>query len=283
MLLLRKEPMKTQSKAPHKLTDDLLRVARDTVRQIREAQLLLVASSLAYTTLLSIIPLLALSFAIFQTFGGMEKLYSIIEPVVISNLAKGTGESTMIAIRGFIANIKVKTLGTSGLIALVFTCMSMLSSIEKAINRVWKAEITRHWFQRIAAYWFFITIGPLAFSVAFAFASSQEMKMAKLIPSGTAGFILIIALLTAIYKGVPHRKVRWHAAWIPAVLTALLLAAARNGYTIYTHRIVSYNKIYGSLGAVPIFLVWIYILWILVLGGAAFGAALQKRMEVAKE
>lgn len=252
----------------------------DTATQIKEANLLLVASSLAYTTILSIIPLLAVSFAVFQAFGGMEKLYSLIEPVVISNLAEGTGEEAMLAIRSFISNIRVKTLGAGGLLALIFTCISMLSSAEKAINRVWKSEITRPIFQRIAIYWFFITLGPIAFSVVFAAVSSQEIQIIRLLPSGTGAWILSVLILSAVYKWTPNRHVHWISACAPAFITSLLLMTARLGYALYTQKIVSYNKIYGSLGAVPIFLVWIYLVWTIILSGAAMGVAVQKKMEL---
>ena len=272
--------MKTPARHPKLTRNNIVAILRETVSEIRQAQLLLAASSLAYTTLLSIIPLLAVSFAIFQIFGGMEKLYAIIEPMVLSNLAKGTGEDAVHYIRTFIGNIKVKTLGAGGLAALIFTCVSLLSSAETAINRVWKTEITRPLFQRIAGYWFFITLGPIAFSVMVAALTSQQMPLTGLVHQGLGGFLIGVIVLTTIYKWTPNRHVHWVAALVPAIVTETFLVIARNGYAIYTHRMVSYNKIYGSLGAVPIFMVWIYTVWIIILAGAAFGSSIQKRMDL---
>src|SRR4051812_18566731 len=111
--------------------------ARRTWREIQKAQLFMTASSLAYTTILSIIPLLALSFAVFQAFGGLSKLQSTIEPFIVSNLAEGASDEVVARIRDFIRNAHGSVLGVGGMIGLIFTSMSMLSSIENAINRVW--------------------------------------------------------------------------------------------------------------------------------------------------
>lgn len=250
----------------------------DTLREIKEAQLALSASSLAYTTILSIIPLLAVSFAVFQAFGGLNKLYEVIEPFVISNLARDAGEKAMEQIRVFISNVKTTTIGAAGFAGLIFTCVTMLSSAEAAINRVWKVEITRPLFQRIAMYWFFITLGPFGFSVMFAMLSSSEMQMKW--PSGTGYFIISVVILSLAYKFVPNRKVHWPSAIFPALLSAACIALARFGYGIYTRQVVTYSKVYGSLGAIPIILVWIYVVWLIILTGAALGASLQKRLEL---
>ena len=253
---------------------------KDTYKYLREAQLPLVASSLAYITILSIIPLLAVSFSIFQAFGGLEKLYETIEPLVIQNLAQNSSEEAMAAIRRFITNAHAAAIGTTGLVALIITSMSMLSSIENSINRVWKTPNSRTIFQRIAAYWLIVTMGPLALAIVFGFATSSDFPVSKLVPSGTGSFLIAVSLLFIVYKYVPNRHVNFWPALISATCTAFLWNLARFGYAIYTQKVVSYSKIYGSLGAIPILLLWIYIIWLIILSGVALSAALQKRTEV---
>lgn len=273
---------KTHEHRPHKAGERLTAfksVMIDTGKQIQEAQLPQAASSLAYTTILSIIPLLAMSFSIFQAFGGMEKLYGTIEPLIIENLAEGSSEEAIQAIRKFIGNIHAGTLGASGLVGLIITSMTMLASIEKAINRIWKTPMTRSLFQRISSYWLFITLGPLGMGVAIGAATGSELSLAKILPSGAGLFIIVTFVFFSIYKWVPHRKVHWIPALTSAVLTALLWNLARLGYALYTKQVVTYNKIYGSLAAIPILLLWIYIIWLIVLSGAAFSAAFQKRFD----
>jgi membrane protein len=255
-------------------------VLRDTRELIQSAQLLMVASSLAYTTILSIIPLLAVSFSIFQAFGGLDKLYATIEPVVINNLAEGSSEEVMVQIRHFIGNIHAGALGAGGMVGLIFTCMSMLFSAEKAINRVWNAPMNRTLFQRVSSYWLLITLGPLAMAFMLGAGISAQIPLTRYLPSGTGGFLLAIGLFFVTYKFVPHRRVHWMPALIAAWVTAVAWNVARLGYAVYTSKVLTYSKIYGSLGAVPILLLWIYIIWVVILSGAALGAALQKRAEL---
>lgn len=255
-------------------------VSKETLRQFNEAQLLLVASSLAYTTILSIIPAIAVSFSIFKAFGGASQLYERIEPFIIENLAEGADDQALTAIRSFINNAHAGAIGTGGLIGLIVTTMSMLASIEKAINRIWRVEVERPLFQRITSYWFFVTLGPLGFSVALGAATSGAAPITQFLPSGTGIFLLTIGIFYLVYKYVPHCKVKWQPALLSAVVTAVLWNLARISYALYTEKAVTYDKIYGSLAAVPVLLLWIYIIWVIILSGAALTAGLQRRFSL---
>lgn len=257
-------------------------VTQDTWKQMNEAQLFLVASSLAYNTILSLIPLLAVSFAIFQAFGGLEKLYETVEPWILNNLASGSSEEAMQFLRKFVSNANAGAIGITGFVGLVATSMAMLSSIEKAINQVWRAEFRRPFFQRIVTYWFFITLGPLGIAVGLgALTSTSDASITRFLPSGSGTFLIGVAVLYAVYRYVPHRVVAWRPALVSAFVASVFLGIARWGYEIYTRKVVSYDKIYGSLGAVPILILWIYIIWLVVLTGAALCAALQKKVKAA--
>jgi membrane protein len=248
---------------------------QDTIRKIREAEIATAASALAYTTILSIIPLLAVSFSIFKAFGGLDKLYGVIEPFIFENLAEGADEKTLGVFRSFVGNIHAGTLGVGGMIALLFTSMSMLASVEKGINKVWQARIRKSLFQRVTLYWFFLTLGPLGLSLAIGFATALNVPMRKVLPSGIPFFFILVGLFYGLYKYVPHRRVHWKAALISAVLTSFSWVMAKAVYGIYVKKVLSYNRIYGSLGAIPIFLLWVYVAWLVILCGAAFSASLQ--------
>jgi membrane protein len=248
---------------------------QDTVKRVQEAEIPVAASSLAYTTILSVIPLLAVSFSIFKAFGGLENLYSTIEPFIFENLAEGADEKTLTTIHSFIGNIHASTLGIGGLIALLLTSMSMLSSIEKTINRIWKTPMNRGIFQRVTIYWFFITLGPLALAVAIGAATSLDIPLSKVLPSGIPFFFILVGLFYGVYRYVPHRRVYWKSALGASIGTSLIWVITKALYGIYVRHVVSYDRIYGSLGAIPIFLVWIYVAWLVILTGAAFSASLQ--------
>lgn len=252
---------------------------KETWAQMQRSQLLLVASSLAYTTILSIIPMLAVSFAIFKAFGGLERLYATIEPFILSNLTEGSSDEAIAAIRRFLENAQASAIGIGGFIGLVATSMSMLHSIEHAINSVWGAPARRHYFQRIATYWFFVTVGPLGAAVAVGMATSSDFPLWKFVPDGTGIFLLTVMFFSAVFKWAPNCDVHWPYAIVSAAVTATGLAIARTGYGLYTSTVVTYSKIYGSLGAIPIFLLWIFIVWVIVLTGAALSSVLQSRLE----
>ncbi len=265
-------------KVKQKLTDKTPKVLIETVRQIQEARLFMVASSLAYTTIMSIIPLLAVSFAIFKAFGGMSKVFGTVEPLILSYLTEGTSEEVIKILHQFIDNTHTTVVGVGGMVGLILTSMVMLSNIESAINLVWKAQNTRTFFQKVSSYWMIITLGPLALSVAVGAATSSNLPMASLFPSGSGILGLAFVGFFCMYKFVPQARVRWQAAMIASLVTSVVWDIARYSYVMYTKHAVSYNNVYGSLGAVPILLLWIYILWVIVLCGAAFTAVLQRRM-----
>ncbi|MBN21639.1 MAG: hypothetical protein CL678_10170 [Bdellovibrionaceae bacterium] len=251
----------------------------DTWKVATDTDVLLTASSLAYTTILAIVPLLAVSFSIFQSFGGLDNLYQTIEPFIIENLAQEAGSDAMRIIRKMIANIHAGALGAGGFVGLIVTSMSMLSSAEKAINRVWNTQPSRPLFYRLSSYWLFISLGPLAFAFALGSSKAQSLNFERILPEGGFGFILIVFFFYLIYQFVPSRKVHWKPAIGGALFTASFWYLAKIGYGVYTSTVLTYNKIYGSMAAIPILLLWIFILWVVILSGAAFSSAIQKRFD----
>lgn len=257
----------------------LEKTLRDTWTQIQSAQLFTVAASLAYTTILSIIPLLALSFAVFKVFGGMDQVYDKLQPFLLNNLAEGVNDDAISTLAQFINQTQAGTVGVLGFFALVVTSMSMLSSIEQAINRVWGVPNTRPIFLRFATYWMFITLGPLLLALLIGVASTSREVALQWVPGWVGIFLITTAGFFGLYRWVPNTKVYWGYAAIAALTAAILWNVAQAAYVIYVREVVSYDKVYGSLAAVPVLLLWIFIAWTITLAGAALGAALQKRIE----
>lgn len=258
-------------------TPRIIPILRDALDHMKQAQLPLVASSLAYTTILSIVPLLAVSFAIFQAFGGLQTLGETIEPFIVSNLAEGVSDDVVSKIESFVSNAHAGAIGITGLIGLLFTSMSMLLNIEKSVNRMWQVPLSRSLAKRITFNLLFVALGPIAFSVALGAATSAHLPLSSIFPSGTGIFLFTALAFFVLYKWVPHTRVRPGCAAVAGILNAAVFSIAQRGFKLYTSHLMTYSKIYGSLGAVPILLLWIYIVWFIVLGGAAFTAALQKR------
>jgi len=258
----------------------LKKVITDTLKNISESNLLLIASSLAFTTTLSIIPLLAVSFSIFKTFGGLMALSNTLEPFILQNLAEGTSQEVLNKIRVFISNTNAGAIGISGFLILLLTSISLLSNIDKAIHLIWKIKIKRSFFHRISVYWLFISLGPLLVAFLIGFLSSTEFT--NILSSSKEVVFNLIAFLFffVIYKWIPNTKVNLIAAFISTVFTSSFWLIAKSSYGYYLKNFVSYNQVYGSLAAIPIMLLWIYILWVIFLSGAAICAAIQKRIDL---
>jgi membrane protein len=263
----------------HRVLEKGKRIVWDTQRVINEAQLFNTASSLAYTTILSLIPVLALSFVVFRAFGGLDKLYDTLEPAILSNLTQGAGEDMMNRMRGLVDNVNASTVGIGGFFGLIVTSMSLMLNIENTFNRIWHVRNTRSLFHRFASYWLFITLGPLAISVALGIATSSNLPLNKFLPSGSGMFAFAVCFLTLIYKFVPNTRVQWRFAFMSGFWTAVVWDITRLGYDSYLKHFASYNRIYGSLAAIPIFIFWIYLMWLIILAGAALTASSQKRLD----
>lgn len=246
-----------------------------TLEKVKEAEILDSAGALAYTTILSVIPLIAVSFAIFKAFGGLDELYASIEGFVFENLAEGSDEKTLSTIRSFVGNIHAGTLGITGVVGIVLTSMLMMAGIEKTINKIWNTPLNRGIFHRMTLFGFLITIGPLALAVALGAATSLDIPLSKVFPTGTPFFFILVGIFYGLYRYIPHRRVYWRAALVSALSTAAVWTLAKILYGFYVRKFVTYDRIYGSLASIPIFLVWVYVGWLVILTGAAFSASLQ--------
>ena len=257
----------------------VLEIIRATLAAMKHARLWMVASSLAYTTLLSIVPLLAVSFAIFQVFGGMVKLQGALQPLIAESFSDTMALQISMTIGQFAERINASTLGFTGLLALIMTSMSLLSNADKAIHHVWGASIRRSGFQRFATYWLFVTFGPIAIAVAIGTATGIELRWIRILPSGLTGFLMTTVVFFCTHRWIPDRPVSLRAALWAAVYTSITFQLVRYGFAIYAKNVVSVHKIYGSLSAIPVFMFWIYLQWLVFFSGVALTSVLQKRWE----
>jgi membrane protein len=255
-------------------------VAEDTWELIRSAKLFTAASSLSYVTILSLVPLLAVSFAIFHAFGGLDRLYVLVQPLIFQYLAEGADDEALQTLHTLVTEIHAGAVGATGSITLILISMNLLSNVEKSINSIWQTKIKRSPFQRFAYYWLFITLGPLSLAVILGAITAQPAPLTSLLPAATPALVIQLGFFFLIYLWVPNRPVHWIAAFCGAIFTATAWTLAGYGYGIYTQRVVDYSTIYGALGAIPLLLVWIFVSWLVLLTGAAVTAAIQKRFDL---
>lgn len=257
-----------------------LRISYGAIRDLSGGLPSLRAMGLVYTTLLSLIPLLAVSFSVLKGFGAHNQL----EPALI-NLLEPLGEKGLQIsqqIITFVDNIKVGVLGSIGLLVLIFTVLSLVKKIESAFNFTWRLTATRGIIQRFSNYLSVILLGPLllftAAGITASFNSSTVIdRILSIEPFGSiilftgelVPFILTIISFTLIYILIPNTKVKINSALYGAVVATVLWKVSGSIFATFIVDSTNYTAIYSGFAILIIFMIWIYVNWLIVLTGAS--------------
>lgn len=253
-------------------------VIKDTIQQMQDGELALVASSLSFSTIVGMVPFLAVVTATFQSIGGFEALYPKVEFFLLMNLREAAGSDLTKWLRIFLKNINAGKVGTMGAIFLFLTSLRLLHDMEVGIHRVWNQKNTRPFYKRLIYQWVLILLIPVALAIYVGFNTSDQFQVArKLLPSGFMNGMVLVVSLFLIYKLVPDLWVHWRSAFISSLLAAAGMFGVHKGFAYVTVYVFNYNKIYGSFAAIPILTLWILSLWYVILAGVALCASLQKR------
>lgn len=248
-------------------------------RNLSSGQLSLHAMSLVYTTLLSIVPLLAVSFSVLKGFG----VHNQIEPMLLEALAPLGDQSHEIAasLISYVDNTNVGVLGSLGLAFLLYSVLSLVSKIELVFNLTWHVERQRSFTQRMSKYLSVLLIGPvLFFSALGATASVRSTALvqwllevepfgfmldvgARLLP-----YVLIVLAFTFAYTFVPNTRVKLRSALIGALLAGLLWQSIGYAFANFMAGSTRYAAIYSGLAIPILFMIWVYIAWLILLIGA---------------
>lgn len=262
--------------------EGILALGRDVV----SGEIGLRSMSLVYTTLLSLVPLLAFSLALLSGFG----VHSRVEPMLLNLLSPLGDSAEQIAsqIMAFVGNIKVGVLGSVGLGVLLYTVSSLIHKMIMAIDFTWNGHRERSFLQRLGIYLLMILLGPLVlFSLAGAISAAMEVGWVKsLLQSGLIGnayefllnwtpLMMIVVMLTLIYWVLPGKRVHWYNALLGGIITAfawkllgLVFASVVVGSTKYT-------AIYSAFASVLLFIVWLHLSWLVLLLGSRLVYYLQ--------
>jgi membrane protein len=253
------------------------------VRDFIADHCLLRASALTFASVLAIVPLLALMFALLKGFGVQNRL----EPLILEHIAVGS-DQIVSQIVAYIDNTNVGRLGMVGLATLLLTVLALLSNIEKSFNAVWGVEETRSLFRRFADYFSVVTIGPLLILSAISMTSSlQSTALVEALKNYSYVGDLVLFLFkilpflgmwiafTALYIFMPNTRVRVSTAFAGGVIGGSLWQLAQFGYVHFQVGVSKYNAIYGTMAALPIFMIWIYLSWLIVLLGLEVSYTLQ--------
>lgn len=249
----------------------------DLVRHIRDPELRILASALAFATLISIVPLLAVSLSVFHSFGGFESLLSKVEPFLMQNLIPTSGADITVAIRSAVRRIHSGALGFWGVIGLLLASTKLFFDIERSVQKVWQLTPRKKFAGRLVIYWMVMFSVPVLIAIVLGVAGSRDLLFFRKIPKWTITFALLFAGLFATYKFMPAAKVVKKWAALSALTAASAIIFLQFSYVGITRELLSYNKVYGSLASVPFFLLWLLVVWWIFLIGVGLTSSLQKR------
>lgn len=237
------------------------------------------AASLAYSTLLSIIPFLIVVLAVFQSGVGLEELYPKVEFVLLDYLKEATGASVSQYIKTALSAVQARTLGITGVVLLLFTSLSLISSIDTAFQRVWKLKPTRPIYRRILLYWIVLLAVPVALAMFVGLRSVTYFKDLGHSIEHQFFFSLWTAVFVwLMYTVIPDIKVKLLASIPSAIVTSLVLSTVQNSFLWVSLKVFNRNKIYGSLASFPIFLFWLLVVWYVILAGVSLCSFLQQNV-----
>jgi membrane protein len=227
--------------------------------------------------------------ALFSAFPMFATLQTALQKYLLQTLLPDTVvRPVMDAISQF--STRASRLGIVGLIALVVSALAMMLTIDRALNTIWRVRSRRRIGQRVAIYWAAATLGPLVFAIslsATSYAATASRGLLGELPRGLAAtvaafdFGLETIAVAALFRFVPNTVVHWRHALIGGVFVAVCIAGGKRALTAYFGAVPTYALVYGAFATLPIFLVWIYLAWVIVLAGAviaAYAPLLGKRL-----
>lgn len=264
---------------PQRLCYQGVRLIAVLVQDLTSGQLTLRAMSLVYTTLLSLVPLLAVSFSVLKAFG----VHNQIEPLLI-NLVEPLGPQgkvLMTNILGFVENMKVGVLGALGLALLLYTVVSLIQKVEDAFNHVWHTKSSRPLSRRFSDYLSVIMVGPvLVFSAMGITTSLMATDLVQTLiavePFGTlllvvtrlVPFFLVLLAFSFLYMLMPNTKVKFSAALVGALVGGGLWQLSGVIFAQFASSSTRYDAVYSGFAIVLLAMIWLYLSWLILLVGA---------------
>ena len=258
---------------------------RRVVTRLRDIHLARTAGSLSFTTLLAIVPVITVAFSFVGRFPALEDSLKVLEQFMLKHMLPfpgGSGE-----IRGYVTGFAAQASRLTGVsIALIaITAALAMGTVEREINAIWGIRTSRSIPRRAVAYALGLTAVPVLIGASISITTwlvmhslaavslrkSLGAQVAEILP-----FLFATAGLTVLYKGVPARHVRAIPALLAGALAAAALEAAKHGFGWYLAKVSTYEAVYGALAALPSFLVWIYLCWIIILAGAGVCATIME-------
>jgi len=260
-----------------------VRILLLTAHGLKNRMILLRASALSYSTLLAIVPLLAIAFSMLKGLG----FHSRLEHMLV-NFLTAEQEALSSRIIEYIANTDFKALGAFGTALLIYASLMMLSNVERTFNELWGVSRQRTIARKISNYVSVLFLGPFLMVLSTAMIASFSSNTVvtalteyEVFEQFTVLFSRIIphaalwVAFTVMYKLMPNTRVKFFPALVAGIICGSIWEGAFRIYTDFNIGLAKYNTIYGTFAVLPIFFIWLYISWLIVLIGAQLSYAIQ--------
>ncbi len=263
-----------------------LRVVYIVIRELMTGELNLRAMSLVFTTLISLVPLIAVAFSVLKAFG----IHNQIEPALLGLLAPlgERGVDITANIIGFVENVKVGVLGSVGVAMLFYTIIALVKKVENAFNFVWRVKRPRTLARRFTDYLSVIMIGPVLVFTGLAVAATAlnadiVQQLQGIEPFGTliiwvgkvVPYLMIIVAFTFLYTFIPNTKVQIKTALIGATVAGVLWVMLGTVFASFVVSSSNYTAIYSSFAILFFFMIWLYLAWFILLVGSQVAFYIQ--------
>lgn len=255
-----------------------LRAAYLIARELTQGELSLRAMGLVYTTLLSLVPLLAVSFSVLKAFG----VHNQIRPLLLNFTAPlgPKGAELVNQVLSFVQNVRVGVLGSMGLALLIYTVISLIQKTESSFNAIWQVSRSRSFARRFSDYLSVLLIGPVLVVTAIGITASITshalvQKILAIEPFGTAmlvagkvmPYLFIVAAFTFIYMFVPNTRVRLRSALLGGIIGGVAWQTTGLVFASFAAGSTRYDAIYSSFAILILFMIWLYLSWLILLAG----------------
>jgi membrane protein len=259
-------------------------LAQAVARRFSEDRCSRVAGALSYTTLLALVPLTAVAIAVVSVFPVFRPVMDTVQEFVYGNFVPAAGAVVSKYLQQFALNAGKLT--AWGLLFLVIAALMVMATIEYTFNDIWHVKQTRKRLHRFLAYWALLTLGPILIGVSLTITSylvSLPLFSGNTVLGGFRAFALGMLpplsewlAFVLLYTVVPNHPVRLRHALVGGLFAMVLFEIAKRGFGYFVVTFPSYRLLYGALAALPIFLIWIYLSWVVTLLGAVLTAALPE-------
>ena len=248
--------------------------------KINQDQLTTSSASLAYTTILALVPLITVIFSLLSAFPMFDEISLSLKQLIYSNLVPTASDTIQNYLEQFITNTKKMTV--VGIVGLIVTSLLLINSINSALNHIWRTKRKRSFMYNLTMYWTILTLGPIL--AGSSVAVSSYIFSLNWLSTGATGnimlsslpFIISVVGFWLLYSIIPTESVPFKESFIGAIVAAILFEIGKRAFAFYVSSFPTYQLIYGVVSSIPIMLVWIYCSWCIVLFGAEFAATLTE-------